>query len=84
METTNSPPPLQIQPPTYGNLVTVLSIDGGGIRGIIPATILEFLEAQLQVYIAASILARAMHKIYKCIFVDIVHTYRKPNFKVEC
>ncbi|XP_061343194.1 patatin-like protein 2 isoform X2 [Gastrolobium bilobum] len=27
---------LQIQPPTYGNLVTILSIDGGGIRGIIP------------------------------------------------
>ncbi|WOG90684.1 hypothetical protein DCAR_0309928 [Daucus carota subsp. sativus] len=39
---------LQIQPPTYGNLITVLSIDGGGIRGLIPATILEFLEAQLQ------------------------------------
>jgi len=30
-------------------LVTVLSIDGGGIRGIIPATILTFLEAKLQV-----------------------------------
>jgi patatin-like phospholipase/acyl hydrolase len=39
---------LQILPPTYGNLVTILSIDGGGIRGIIPATILEFLESQLQ------------------------------------
>ncbi|WJX41534.1 Proteolipid protein 2 [Trifolium repens] len=39
---------LQIQPPTYGNLVTILSIDGGGIRGLIPATILEFLESQLQ------------------------------------
>ncbi|XP_028757610.1 patatin-like protein 2 [Neltuma alba] len=39
---------LQIQPPTYGNLVTILSIDGGGIRGIIPAAILEFLESQLQ------------------------------------
>ncbi|XP_043713943.1 patatin-like protein 2 isoform X3 [Telopea speciosissima] len=38
----------QIQPPTYGNLITILSIDGGGIRGIIPATILEFLESQLQ------------------------------------
>ncbi|XP_075516078.1 patatin-like protein 2 [Primulina tabacum] len=31
-----------------GNLITILSIDGGGIRGIIPATILEFLEAQLK------------------------------------
>ncbi|XP_004501586.1 patatin-like protein 2 [Cicer arietinum] len=39
---------LQIQPPTYGKLVTILSIDGGGIRGIIPATILEYLETQLQ------------------------------------
>ncbi|XP_058221041.1 patatin-like protein 2 [Rhododendron vialii] len=39
---------VKIQPPTYGNLVTVLSIDGGGIRGIIPATVLAFLESQLQ------------------------------------
>lgn len=30
-------------------LVTILSIDGGGIRGIIPTTILEFLEFHLQV-----------------------------------
>ncbi|KAK9109595.1 hypothetical protein Sjap_017655 [Stephania japonica] len=29
-------------------MVTVLSIDGGGIRGMIPATILAFLEAKLQ------------------------------------
>ena len=40
-----------LQAPTYGNLITVLSIDGGGIRGLIPATILSFLEAQLQVII---------------------------------
>ncbi|KAK6939575.1 Patatin-like phospholipase domain [Dillenia turbinata] len=39
---------LPLQPPTYGDLVTVLSIDGGGIRGIIPATILGFLESELQ------------------------------------
>ncbi|KAL5780331.1 hypothetical protein ACOSQ2_011068 [Xanthoceras sorbifolium] len=31
---------LCIQPPTYGNLITILNIDGGGVRGIIPATIL--------------------------------------------
>lgn len=40
--------PLPLQPPTYGNLITILSIDGGGIRGIIPATILSFLESELQ------------------------------------
>ncbi|XVE94852.1 hypothetical protein REPUB_Repub02eG0045300 [Reevesia pubescens] len=39
---------LQMRPPNYGNLITILSIDGGGIRGIIPATILSFLESQLQ------------------------------------
>ncbi|KAG4140377.1 hypothetical protein ERO13_D06G014800v2 [Gossypium hirsutum] len=38
----------QLQAPTYGDLITILSIDGGGIRGIIPGTILGFLESQLQ------------------------------------
>ncbi|XP_058075563.1 patatin-like protein 2 [Magnolia sinica] len=33
---------------TDGYLITVLTIDGGGIRGIIPATLLSFLESQLQ------------------------------------
>ncbi|MCE5165644.1 hypothetical protein HAX54_011254 [Datura stramonium] len=42
-----------LQPPiafaaTTGKLVTVLSIDGGGIRGIIPGTLLAFLESKLQ------------------------------------
>ncbi|XP_048128134.1 patatin-like protein 2 isoform X2 [Rhodamnia argentea] len=31
-----------------GKMVTVLSIDGGGVRGIIPGTILAFLESKLQ------------------------------------
>ncbi|TVU05520.1 hypothetical protein EJB05_48686, partial [Eragrostis curvula] len=34
--------------PAYGTCVTVLSIDGGGVRGIIPGTILAFLEEKLQ------------------------------------
>ncbi|KAM7263144.1 hypothetical protein ACFE04_000827 [Oxalis oulophora] len=34
--------------PAYGNLVTILSIDGGGVRGIIPGVILKHLESQLQ------------------------------------
>ncbi|XP_061962535.1 patatin-like protein 2 [Populus nigra] len=37
-----------LQPPTFGNQITILSIDGGGIRGIIPGTILAFLESELQ------------------------------------
>ena len=36
------------QPPKYGKLVTILSVDGGGIRGIIPGVLLEYLESQLQ------------------------------------
>ncbi|KAK9990597.1 hypothetical protein SO802_025582 [Lithocarpus litseifolius] len=39
---------LKIQPPSHGNLVTILSIDGGGVRGIIPGVILAYLESQLQ------------------------------------
>ncbi|XP_010270650.1 PREDICTED: patatin-like protein 2 [Nelumbo nucifera] len=35
-------------PPSLGKMVTVLSIDGGGVRGLIPGTILAFLESQLQ------------------------------------
>lgn len=41
-------------PPSYGQLVTILSIDGCGIRGIIPGTILAYLESQLQVYVTDS------------------------------
>ncbi|XP_059639681.1 patatin-like protein 1 [Cornus florida] len=46
MEKTTSS--IQIRPPCYGNLITILSIDGGGIRGIIPGVILAYLESQLQ------------------------------------
>ncbi|RZR87624.1 hypothetical protein BHM03_00015077, partial [Ensete ventricosum] len=35
-------------PPCKGKLITVLSIDGGGVRGIIPGTIINFLETKLQ------------------------------------
>ncbi|XP_012079211.1 patatin-like protein 5 [Jatropha curcas] len=38
----------EINPSTYGERITVLSIDGGGIRGIIPGVILSFLESKLQ------------------------------------
>ena len=31
------------------NIISILSIDGGGVRGLIPAVILGFLEEQLQV-----------------------------------
>eukprot|EP00258_Populus_trichocarpa_P028360 XP_024444379.1 patatin-like protein 2 [Populus trichocarpa] len=44
MQTPRSP----LQRTAHGNQITVLSIDGGGIRGIIPGTILAFLESELQ------------------------------------
>jgi len=43
-----NPSSSETQPPKY-DLITVLSIDGGGIRGIIPGVILDYLESQLQV-----------------------------------
>ncbi|KAK4423390.1 Patatin-like protein 2 [Sesamum alatum] len=36
------------EPDHHDRYITVLSIDGGGIKGIIPAVILDFLESQLQ------------------------------------
>uniref|UniRef100_A0A6N2NKL6 Patatin n=1 Tax=Salix viminalis TaxID=40686 RepID=A0A6N2NKL6_SALVM len=44
MQTPRSP----LQLLAHGSQITVLSIDGGGIRGIIPGTILAFLESELQ------------------------------------
>lgn len=49
MDKTASSSSFKIQPPSHGNLVTILSIDGGGVRGIIPGVILAYLESQLQV-----------------------------------
>ncbi|XP_028240801.1 patatin-like protein 1 [Glycine soja] len=40
--------PLPLPSPSYGNHTTILSIDGGGIRGIIPATVLEYLDKALK------------------------------------
>ncbi|KAK9067078.1 hypothetical protein SSX86_014402 [Deinandra increscens subsp. villosa] len=37
-----------LRPPVTGNLITILNIDGGGVRGIIPGVILEYLESELQ------------------------------------
>ena len=51
LECANKPPATQTP---KGKTVTVLSIDGGGIRGIIPGTILAFLESKLQVFFLLS------------------------------
>ncbi|BAT96837.1 hypothetical protein LR48_Vigan11g164500 [Vigna angularis] len=39
----------RLPPPNNGNIITVLSIDGGGIRGILPATVLDYLDKALKV-----------------------------------
>ncbi|XP_021317788.1 patatin-like protein 2 [Sorghum bicolor] len=38
----------RLPPPVLGNHITVLSIDGGGIRGLIPLSVLKALEEELQ------------------------------------
>lgn len=38
---------LSIITPAFSQVVTVLSVDGGGIRGLIPAIVLEHLESRL-------------------------------------
>jgi len=48
MANTNSAEGAHQTNPEKVKLVTVLSIDGGGVRGIIPAVILAFLEEKLQ------------------------------------
>ncbi|KAI7735255.1 hypothetical protein M8C21_030829 [Ambrosia artemisiifolia] len=45
---TTSTSRIGLPPPTSGNLITILNIDGGGIRGIIPGVILQYLESELQ------------------------------------
>ncbi|KAF5468301.1 hypothetical protein F2P56_012464 [Juglans regia] len=44
MDSKNKP----LKSPAHGEVTTILSIDGGGIRGLIPGTILCFLESELQ------------------------------------
>lgn len=41
--------PQRLPSPRYGERITVLSIDGGGIRGLIPSVVLASLEKELQV-----------------------------------
>uniref|UniRef100_A0A453MP64 Patatin n=1 Tax=Aegilops tauschii subsp. strangulata TaxID=200361 RepID=A0A453MP64_AEGTS len=38
----------RLPPPKFGELITVLSIDGGGIHGLIPTVVLKCLEEKLQ------------------------------------
>ncbi|KAE8772408.1 Patatin group A-3 [Hordeum vulgare] len=44
----SKPVPPRLPPPRFGKLITMLSIDGGGIRGLIPAVVLARLEEKLQ------------------------------------
>lgn len=65
-------------PSRYGQRITVLSIDGGGIRGIIPATILSFLELKLQVCSSTTILASHSKLISN---IDIIFLILFLNFQ---
>ena len=72
--------------PSSGNLVTILSIDGGGVRGLIPAVILRRLEKELPVPTFSNYFFTSSFLFYKikyfnpyisfCLFFFIVtHTH---------
>lgn len=65
----------EIIPSSYGDRITVLSIDGGGIRGIIPGTILSFLESKLQVCIA---------NIYNLTLIIYIYVWYVPFTERKC
>jgi len=35
---------------SHGSITTILTIDGGGVKGIIPATVLDYLDKALKVH----------------------------------
>ena len=52
-----------------GRMVTVLSIDGGGVRGIIPGTLLAFLESKFQVLLTSGLTWRGCNLLFFLVFV---------------
>ncbi|GMN30008.1 hypothetical protein TIFTF001_002657 [Ficus carica] len=65
-------------PPKYGKLVTILSVDGGGIRGIIPGVLLEYLESQLQA--ASTCTSLNAHLSDICIATSAAPTYLPSHY----
>ncbi|KAL9820136.1 putative phospholipase A(2) [Arabidopsis thaliana] len=76
----NESPSKKNMPPSCGTLVTILSLDGGGVRGIIAGVILAYLEKQLQVYIYINFSRMQVTKIVDT--YDRIIT-RHANFVVE-
>jgi len=52
----------KLPPSDNGNVLTILSIDGGGIRGIIPATVLDYLDQALKVH------SYSLYTLHICIY----------------
>ena len=65
-----------------GKMVTVLSIDGGGIRGIIPGTLLSFLESKLQVYFTNHSHEPLLLSYNFCVPLYYVQEFDGPNARI--
>ncbi|KAH0970253.1 hypothetical protein GBA52_022409 [Prunus armeniaca] len=64
-----------------GGLTTVLSIDGGGIRGIIPRVMLAFLESKLRAPISHNIYWKELSMlVYVSVAFLIVHIVKGKHY----
>lgn len=60
----------KLSPPVYGKKISILSIDGGGIKGIIPATVLDHLDKALKVNIKTTLLILDAHHTHASAHTD--------------
>ncbi len=75
----------KITSPSFCQVVTVLSIDGGGIRGLIPALVLEHLESRLGKPLSAcfDVMVGTSAGGIIVLFLNVPDEHKKPRYTAK-